>query len=185
VSWQLDRQSNAVESVRSVLRRIAAIGIDAGFLSGSGASGAPFGLLNTTGVNSQSGTALAWSGICTMEEAVALKDASDANLAWVAHPTVRKLLRQRERITGGGRAIWEGNTVAGHPAFVSTCMPSASLALGDFSNATILLWGGVEVLINPYSTTGFQQGVIELAVFVAMDVAVNYPAAFAKSTSIT
>ena len=96
-----------------------------------------------------------------MEEAVALKDADDANLTWVAHPTVRKLLRQREQITGGGRAIWEGNTVAGHPALVSTYMPAASLLVGDFSNATILLWGGVEVLVNPYSTTGFKQGVIE------------------------
>lgn len=185
VSHQLDRQSNAVESLRSLLRRIAAIGVDQGFLNGAGVSGAPLGLLNTAGLTSQSGTSLAWSGICTMEEAVALKDAEDSRLVWVAHPTVRKLLRQRETITGGGRPVWEGNTVAGHRALVSTNMPSASLLVGDFSNSTVLLWGGIEVLVNPYSTTGFQQGTIELAVFVAMDVAVNFPAAFAKSTAIT
>jgi len=182
---QLDRQSNAVENLRSVLRLMATIGIDQGLLRTTGASGSPTSLTNTAGVFSQSGTALAWNGICAMEEAVALKDAADANLVWVAHPTVRKLLRQRETITGGGRPIWEGNTMAGHRGLVSSNMPAASLVLGDFANATLMLWGGVEVLVNPYSTSGFQQGIIELALFVAMDVAVNYPAAFATSMNIT
>jgi HK97 family phage major capsid protein len=185
ISHNLNRQSNAVENLQSLLRQVAAVGIDNGFFAGSGAAGAPTGLANTAGLATVSGSTLGWTGVTDLEEAVALKDAADARLAFVAHPGVRKLLRRREKITGGGVPVWNGNEIAGHPAYVSTSVPSATLFAGDFSNSTIVLWGPVTVLVNPYSATGFKAGKIELAVFVAMDVIVHYPAAFGLSTSIT
>jgi len=185
VSFQLNRQSNAVENLRSLLRHVAAIEVDKGFFNGSGVGGEPLGLNNTPGLASVSGTSLGWTGITDLEEAIALKDAADPRIAFVGHPGVRKLVRRREKITGGGVPIWDGSEMAGHPAFVSTSLPSATLLCGDFSNATIVLWGPIEVLVNPYSTTGFKAGSVELAVFVALDVICSFPAAFGKSSSIT
>lgn len=185
IGYQLNRQSNAIQTLRNLLRFLARIGVDQAFLAGSGASGEVLGVLNTAGINAQSGTNLAWAGVCAMEEAVTLKNASDAALVWVAHPDVRKLLRQREQIANGGRPIWDGSQIAGHRAMVSTNVPSGTLLVGDFSNVTIVLWGGIEVLVNPFATNAFKEGAVELGVFLAMDVVVNYPFAFCKSETIT
>jgi hypothetical protein len=185
ISYLLNRQSNAVENLRSLLRHVAAVGADKGFFDGSGAAGAPLGLNSTPGLASVSGSSLGWTGITDLEETLALKDVADARLSFVAHPGVRKLLRRREKITGGGVPVWDGSEMAGHPAFVTTSLPSATLLAGDFSNATIVLWGPLEVMVNPYSTTGFKAGKVELAVFLAMDAIVHFPAGFGKSSSIS
>lgn len=186
VSGLLNRQSDVLETLRKTLLQSAAVGIDHGLIAGDGTGGAPVGLLNTDGVVSQSGTALAWAGICNMEEAIANADVDDGALTWVADPGTRKLLRQREAIANSGNPIWDGRTIAGHRALVSTGMPAGTLVAGDFSNATVVLWGpGVEVMVNPYNTNGFKRGEVEIAVFVAMDVAINHPGGFAKSQSIT
>lgn len=123
------------------------------------------------------------SGLSTMEENAVASDAGDSGLTWFASTDTRRILRQRELSTGGG-SIWPGNELLGHRTITTSKMPAASLLIGDFSNVDVLLFGGgVEVLVDPFSN--FQSGAITFQVAVAMDLKVNYPAAFRKSTTVS
>jgi len=157
--------------------------LDLAVLNGSGSAGQPTGLLLTSGVQSVDGSSLSLSGLSSMEESCVLADAEDSSLTWFAYPTVRKLLRQREINTGSG-SIWPGRDLLGHPVFTSSKMPSTSLILGDFRNVDILLFGnGIEVLVNPFAN--FKSGQVEFQVSLQMDIAIHYPASFAKATGIS
>ena len=183
VSRQLTLQSNADIVLPRLLSQLGNDALDIGVLNGSGASGQPLGLFNMTGPVAVSGASLNMLGLATLEENCVAADADDRRLAFFTTPAVRRLLRQRE-ITAAGGSIWPGRDLLGHPAFVTSKMPSASMLTGDFSNIDILLFGnGVEVLVNPYAD--FQSGRIEFQVSVAMDFVAHYPASFSKSTSIT
>lgn len=183
VSYQLSKQSSIESDLRQLVRLMSGIAIDTAAFSGSGANGECLGLLNVSGVNSVSGTSLGWTGITDLEEASLLANASDERLTFVTTPGVKKLLRKREMATGSGM-IWAGDTIGGHRAFATTSMASASMLVGDFSNLLLLFWGpGPELLVDPYS--GFKSGRVDFGLFINMDVVATYPAAFAKSVSIT
>ncbi len=71
-----------------------------------------------------------------------LKTAEDGNaetIAWAMAPDVAELLRQRPKVSGGERMIFEGNEILGFPAFVSNSVPSGTLIGGDFTKATVML----------------------------------------------
>lgn len=185
LSRQLTKQSDAPAIVRDLLLGAADAGLASALLNGSGASGQPLGILNTSGIGSVTGTSLGWSGVVEMEEFASLGNAEDLRVTFVGHPGVRRLLRQREKAAGSGM-IWNGSEIAGHPALATTSMPDASLLAGDFSSAAIILWGpGIEVLSNPYDPTGFRAATLDLAVFIHCDIITLHSAAFAKATSIT
>lgn len=167
---------------RELLRTVGTL-IDAAVLNGAGTDGAPTGILNTPNINTQSGTALAWAGICNMLEQVALDNATDANIRFIGTPGVRELLQQREQASGSG-LVWQGNEIAGKPAAVTTDMPSGTLLAGDFSQCTLGIWGaGIEIAINPYQT--FNTGTVAMRAMVGADVGVLHAGAFCAATSVT
>jgi HK97 family phage major capsid protein len=184
VSRQLNLNArNLDDTIQRLLVQLANDALDLGVLNGSGAAGQPTGILSTAGVTSQSGTSLNMSGLAAMKKACVAADADDERLTWFGAEDTREKLRARE-LTSGGGSIWPGRELLGHRALVSHKMPSNTLLLGDFSNVTVLLYGsGIEVLVNPYAD--FKSGRIEFEVLLQMDLVVNYPASFAKATSIT
>jgi HK97 family phage major capsid protein len=186
-SRQLDLQSTAVEDVlRADLMGEVGRGVDTAAVAGDGTAGAPTGLLTLSGVGSESGTSLAWSGVLDMQ-----KKAADANVdetadAWLGATDVRKLLAAREKVAGNGGFIWSDNRMAGSPALASSIMPAGSLIVGDWSRVVLLFWGpGPTIEINPFDPTGFKVGKISMRVLVSCDVLVRQPSCFVKSTSIT
>lgn len=164
------------------LLRTVGRALDAAALNGSGVSGQPTGLLNTSGIGTQSGTSLAHAGIQNMLQQVADAGAQDEALAVVATPAVRELLAQREVAAGSGM-LWDGRTVAGLPARATPDVPAANLILGAWPELLIGLWGPIELAINPFAN--FQAGILEMRVLMHADVAVRHPAAFAVASSIT
>lgn len=184
VSRQLTLQAKDFDrTIERLIIQLANDAIDLAALNGSGSNGEPQGLLQNGSVTAVSGASMNVSGLSQMEEGAVANDASDDNLTWFASTDTRRILRQRE-LTAGGGSIWPGKDLLGHRAIVTSKMPSASLLVGDFTNLSVLLFGpGVEVLVNPFAN--FQSGQITFQVSVAVDIAVNYPGSFRKSTSIS
>lgn len=169
--------------IRRHLARLVGSAIDAAALNGSGASGQPSGLLTVSGTQTQSGTTLGQAGVTNMLEQATTNGADDRNTVFVAVPTVREVLQNRERATGSG-FVWNAGTVADKPAYATTSMPSGAMICGDFSNVVIGFFGpGLELMVDPY--TAFKTGVITVRAIVSVDVGILFPAAFCKSTSIT
>lgn len=181
-SRQLSLQANIDRFLRRELARTAATAIDQAVLNGSSAAGQPLGLLNTTGIGTQSGTSLAHSGVVAMKATVATANANDEAIAFIGTPAVRELLEARERAAGSGY-VWDNDRVASRPAYATTDMPSATLVCGDWSQITVPIWGGIVVEINPYAN--FQAGTIAARLLVSLDVMVQHPDAFSVATSIT
>lgn len=184
-SRQLSLQANADTFVRRELLRTVGSAIDQAILSGTGASGQPLGLLNTTGVQTEPGTSLAQAGVVGMKKKAADQNASDAQVTFLATPAVRELLEKRERGTGSG-FVWDNDRVASRPAMVSTDVPAATMICGDWQNVHLGLWGpGLVVEINPYDATGFKSGTIQARILVSLDVAILQPSAFVVASTIT
>jgi hypothetical protein len=105
-------------------------------------------------------------------------------MMFVGGSTAQDVLAGRERITGGGRAIWDDSgNVAGIRAVATNRIPLDALVCGDFSHVVMALWGGIELEIDPF--THHQAGIQGARVMVTMDCAVLNPGAFSVSTSIT
>ena len=184
-SRQLSKQANADRVVGRELLRTLGTAIDQAVIAGTGASGQPLGLLNTAGVQTQSGTTLN-AGVSTMKRKCADANVNDEAIVFLSTPTVRELLEGRERTAGGGRPVWDSDKVADRRAYVSTDVPTATMIAGDFSLIVLGIWGqGFELQINPFDPTGFKTGTIQARMIVSCDIAVLHPTAFLVASSIT
>jgi HK97 family phage major capsid protein len=187
-SRNFQKQASDPEAfIRRELLRTAGGIVDGAVLAGAGSSGEPRGILNVTGVGTQSGTSLAWTGVLHMKKVAADANAQDGTIAFIGTTAVRELLEARTKESGGGRYIWEDDRIASCPAYASTLMPTATLLSGPFGMCYLGLWGpGIVVEVNPFDPTLFKSGVIQVRLVVACDVALGCdPAAFTKSASIT
>jgi len=181
MSRLLHLQSEADALVRREVLATIGEALDLAALNGPGTSGQPTGLLNTAGIQTQSGTSLGWAGIAAMQRLAAVARAEPT--AWVSAPAVRELLQKREVATGSGM-VWTDNRMAGAPAITSTSVPAATLITGDWSNLVLGIWGsGVNIEVDPFS--GFTTGIIGVRCLLTADVGLVHPAAFVVATSIT
>jgi HK97 family phage major capsid protein len=166
---------------REVMRTTGQL-IDAAVLAGTGAAGQPTGIINTVGVQTQSGTALGWAGILNAEQLIA--ETGTELSGYITTPAVRELLKAREKAPGSG-LIWDGNAMNGQPAYATTNLPAGTLIAGDFSQCVLGQWGGLELAIAPPGAADFQAGNLAIRLMTAVDVALLRPAAFVVASSIT
>lgn len=170
------------------LSRATAAAVNAALINGSGAAGQPTGLLNTAGIGSQAGAALAWGGVLNMVEHVegASGLVAPAAAGWVVAPNVARLLRARERATGSG-FVMEGNTINAAPALVTKGAPDGVAIFGDWSGLAMLEWGVLEVGVDPYGISSelFKKGLVGVRTLWTVDFIALRPASFSAATSIT
>lgn len=186
ISRQLRLQSPQVETfVRNELLRTIGTLVDTAILNGSGTLGQPLGLLNTAGIGTQSGTAIGYSDILAMQDAVAAANADDASVSAIATPAVRALLAGRERAAGSGMC-WDRGELAGMRGYATTAIPDGTLIVGAWPEVVLGLWGpGFELAISPLDPEAFRRGVVGVRMLVSVDVAVRHPSAFCVASSIT
>jgi HK97 family phage major capsid protein len=169
-------------AVRDLAAAVAAA-FDQAAVAGTGGT-EPLGILNS-GVQSVSGTSLAWSGVVNMKKRVSGTNAQDGNIAYVGATAVRELLEARTRETGGGTYIWEDERIASRPAFASASVPAGTLIAGDWSQLIVGTWAdGLEITLG-LTDGSFNAGRIAVRASLMADVVVANPQAFAVATSIT
>ena len=189
ISRQLLLQSSpdAESIVTADLGAVAALAVDLGVISGSGAAGQPTGITNTAGIGAVTGTSLAYAGILEFQTDVASANVMPVNGGYATTPSVAALMMQRQRFTSTDTPLWNGNIwdgqMAGFPAMSSLQLAAASMLFGDWAQVIVAEWGVLEVEVNPYAN--FQAGIIGVRAIVSMDVGLRYPAAFSLATSIT
>lgn len=183
-SLALLRQADVIEDyLRQQLLRAAGELLDKAVLNGAGGA-EPIGLLQTPGIGSQSGSSLADSGIRAMKKAVLNAGAVEQNLTWIATPTVQEVLSGRERASGGGQFLWGDGTVLGQRAFATKNAPASALIVGDFSQATVGVFGpGLRLDVDP--SQSFNSGELVARVLLIADCCFPQAGAFAAATSVT
>jgi HK97 family phage major capsid protein len=155
--------------------------VDAAALAGTGSAGQPLGLVATPGVNSITGTSLAWAGVLDF-----IVNSGAANLdvsGWAMTPAVYKLLASREKGAAGSGMILSDGAIDARPALHSTSVPTASLIAGPWPEVWLAEWGAVDLSFDPY--TKFTSAIIAVRAMFSLDVAVRYPGAFSVASAIT
>jgi HK97 family phage major capsid protein/HK97 family phage prohead protease len=190
VSRQLTMQSDpsAEAMIMNDLARIVGLAVDAAILEGTGGSGQPMGIANTTGVGSVTGTSLAAAGVIEFMTDVASANVEPMNPGYATTAAVAGLLMARPELpTTGTTRLWLGNVWNGSmfdvPAMSSQQLTAATMIFGAWEQAVLAEWGVLELEVNPYAN--FQAGIRGVRAMYSVDVGIRHAAAFSRSTSIT
>jgi HK97 family phage major capsid protein len=183
VSRQLLLQSDSGAWLRRSLLRSIGRKIDAAVLAGTGISGQPAGLANSSPIVAIAGTSIDVADINGAIRHIRDAGLDQRQITWIAGPAAEEILRNREATSSSGRFIWEGDSILGMPAYGTPDAPTNSLFVGPWQEAKIVLWGDLAVQVNPFSD--FARGLSALRVMVGADVIFPQTAAFAYAPTLT
>ena len=167
--------------VRDDLAQAIALAIDLAGLEGSGSSGQPTGILNTSGVNTVTAFAAAnptFAEVVTLETAVAEDNALLGNLAYIMPAAMYGALKTTEKASGTAQFVVEpGGTINGYRGIVSNQGTAGNLYFGNFSDLLVGMFGGLDIVVDPY--TASTSGTIRVVALQSIDVAVRHAVSFA------
>ena len=85
---------------------------------------------------------------------------------------------------GGVNRLLDANTdkMLGRDFIESHCVPAKTLFFGDFSQLTLCLWSGTDIIVDPYANS--TNGGLRIVALQDVDFIVKEPAAFAKATGV-
>ena len=167
--------------IRNDLTSAIALTIDKAGLEGAGTSGAPTGILSTSGVNTVTAFSAAnptFAEVVTLETAVAEDNALMGNLAYILPAGMYGALKTTEKAAGTAQFVIEpGGTMNGYRAIVSNQATAGNLYFGNFSDLLIGMFGGLDIVVDPY--TASTTGTIRVVALQSVDVAVRHAVSFA------
>ena len=177
--------------IESLVRRdfaaILAEAIDAAAIVGGG-SNEPDGLVTLAGTSAVSTGTLAgptWAQVLTIIE-TAETDNATAN-AWLTHPSVVRKLRSTLKESGdagAGYLMDAPGALAGYSLASSTLVPSGgspaagTIIFGNWSDLLIGYWSAFDLLVNPYESTAYSKGNVQVRAMLTTDVAVRHGESF-------
>jgi HK97 family phage major capsid protein len=166
--------------VRNDLSTGIALAIDNGALQGSGSSGQPTGIKNTSGINAPTSFAAAnptFAEVVAMETAVAEDNALMGNLAYILPASMLGALKTTAKDSGSGLFVADGNQLNGYNAIVSNQVTAGDLYFGNFADLLIGMYGGLDITVDPY--TASTSGTVRIVALQTCDVAVRHAVSFA------
>jgi HK97 family phage major capsid protein len=185
----------AVEAlVRADLAAGIAVEIDRAGIAGSAAGGQPRGIINTAGIGAvaggTNGAAPTYANMVALEEAIAIANADGNTMALLTNPRMRAQLRLTQVFAStNGTPVWASdNTVLGYPTAVTNSVPNnlvkgssgavcSALIMGNFSDLLFGMWGGLDLILDPYALA--TAGGRRIVALQDVDVAVRRAASFA------
>lgn len=175
----------AEERVKNQLQRSQARKLDETIFQGAGGGTIPTGILNTSNINTATGGVPDRSTFLAMWAAIAADNADFDNMKTVTTASLYAFLQGAYIDAGSGRFILENGVLSGvgTPIIHSNNMPAGSILMGDFSKFVMGVWGGVDLVINPY--TKAKESILEVVINQFFDMGCLYPSAFCAITDAT
>ncbi len=180
----LQQSSLDVENlIRDDLTKSIATAIDLGALAGSGTSGQPTGIANTSGINTTTFAAAnpTWAEIVAMESAVANDNALTGSLGYICRPADFGTLKTTEKATGTAQfVVSPDNNMNGYNVVRSNQVTSGDFYFGNFADLLIGMYGGLDITVDPYALS--TSGGVRIVALQTVDVAVRHAVSFCKSS---
>jgi HK97 family phage major capsid protein/HK97 family phage prohead protease len=180
----LQQSSLDVENlIRDDLTQSIATAIDLGALAGSGSSGQPTGISNTSGINTTTFAAAnpTWAEIVAMESAVANDNALNGSLAYICRPADFGTLKTTEKATNTAQfVVSPDNSMNGYNVIRSNQVTSGDFYFGNFADLLIGMYGGLDITVDPYALS--TSGGVRIVALQTVDVAVRHAVSFCKSS---
>ena len=192
LSRQLIQQSSPdiEQLVRDDLAAILAQAIDSATILGGGAN-EPDGVLSSTPQTSSLAT-LSWANVLALLQKLDIVNAPAANI--VASMKVKAKVAGTLKVSGdaGAGFIYQDGRIADLPAYFSNQVPEKAgapntgrLIAGDWSQVLLGIWSEIDILANPYETTAFSKGNVQVRAMSTVDVAVRHADAFVVADDLT
>ena len=176
----LNQSSLGIEAlVRENLARDLALALDYAGFYGDGSANSPIGIKSAVGVGSKTfaGANPTFAELVEMETAVALQNADVDSMAYIANAAFRGYAKSTKKFADESSTIWEqGNTVNGYNALTTNQVATGDVFFGNFSDLIVGMWGGLEVMVDPY--TGSDKGQLKIVVMQDVDFAVRRAQSF-------
>jgi HK97 family phage major capsid protein/HK97 family phage prohead protease len=171
--------------VEALLRRdlAACMGqaIDYAGYYGDGTGNAPTGIKNTSGIQfvGFAGANPTWAELVSMETEVEADNLDLASSRYVHNARMKGHFKTTKRFTTDATSmiIWEGNGVNGYESEVTNQIANGDVFFGDFSELLIGMWGGLDIIVDPYTQS--TKGRVIVSNFQDIDFEVRRAAAFA------
>jgi HK97 family phage major capsid protein len=182
ISRRLMLQSEQVieQVVINDLSTVLALSIDLAAIQGTGANGQPLGIVNTTGIKTQSFASASdptWGEILGMEGELNTANALMGTLGYLTTPAVKANMQAKSKDTGSGQFVWpEGKTVNAYNAMSSPQMVAAKVLFGNWADLIIGNWGTLD--INLDKSTNSASGGLRIVALQDVDVAIKHPESF-------
>lgn len=196
----LQSSVNVQAKVLEWLLYACAAGIETAAFQGAGTSGAPTGLC--TALNA---AATAWSNEPTFDKIVDLVAATKTansykpSMKFVGNAGVwAKLAKTRdyEVLTDGAQTPKNVGAIGGSVRLLDTAtnkvigrdfveanlMPAAKLLFGDFTQLSVCLWSGTDIIVDPYAND--TNGGLRLVALQDSDILIKRPESFALATGV-
>ena len=189
--------------------------VDLGILNGSGSSGQPTGILNTSGIGSvaigTNGGAITIETLVDLEEQVLIDNGNVSDS--MAYVTNAKVLAELKKLRAGGSASGDGSflfntdisgigrgptpgAVNGNPLAVTNQVPSnltkgssssvcSAVLIGDFSQATVGFYGNGLEITVGEDSDDFSKALTSVRGIISYDVAVRHAESFAACLDVT
>jgi HK97 family phage major capsid protein len=185
VTRQLMIQSSIdVENlIRNDLAQSMAIAIDDAALEGSGSSGNPTGITNTSGINSvslSSAAAPTFAEMVSMETSVRVDNALLGDLAYIVHPTNYGTLKTTEKASNTAQFVAVNDEINGYKVVVSPQLTANNYVFGNFDDLLIGMFGGLDIVVDPYSNSS--TGNVRIVALQSVDVAVRHAVSFCAAS---
>jgi len=192
ISKQLLLQNGAAaeQAIIRDLGRATAQKMDAAIFSTAGVSGAPDSLgelaTSTFTESAFSNLASIMLDFVSAEQTLAEAGGLEGNLAYVASPNLMAQLKQSAQVAAVNVGM-QGALVNGYPTyFTNGCTKVAGTSgdffFGDFSKLYMGMFGGLDIMVDPYSVA--VNGQTRLVLNQYMDWGVSDGAGFVKATSL-
>ena len=181
--------ANSSLSMETLVRNDLAAGIgkvvDTGAMTGAGSSGQPTGINSATGVNSVTLTTAStptWAETVEMESLVLADNVPFNRPGYLTNSTVVGNLKTTAKASNTAVFIMDGdNRVNGHPVTISNAVAAGYAYFGMWSDLLIGFFGGLDILVDPY--TGSANNLTRIRATQFCDVAVRHGQSFTKATA--
>ena len=193
--------------VRNDIAQQLALGIDLAVINGSGSNGQPLGILQTALASSAQTITLTnntfanLDKLIDMETQVDILNALNGSLYYLTNARVIGFLKRLKASTSGAAdhlPLWTNNlldpagrgilpAINGYPIVRSNQVPNAfggtanrnCIIFGNFADVVMAMWGGTEILPNPYGT-GYAAGSIDLRIMQTFDCGIRRAESFSR-----
>lgn len=180
--------------VKNDLATSIALGIDLAALHGSGSGNQPTGIASTSGIGSvaggTNGLAPAWDHVVELETDVADSNGilNSGTIGYLTNNKVRGKLKQIfTNSTYGEIPVWNNDILNGYKAEVSNQVSStltkgtsngvcSAIFFGDWSQLIVAMWGGLDMVVDPYSLA--TTNMTRITANIHADVGVRHAASF-------
>jgi HK97 family phage major capsid protein len=190
--------------LRDDFAALLARALDTAAINGAGGD-EPTGILGTTGVSDvptgAAGGAPSWENILKLVAALAGDNALQGSLGFLtnAKVTAKCATILKSSADTSSTFIIDGpgaTSLAGYPLVMSNLVPStlvkgasgavcSALIFGNWSDLLIGYWSAFDLLVNPYETTAYTKGNVQIRGMLTADIAVRHAKSFAKIADLT